>query len=105
MNQPDNMTLQGTLEKRRNTKKASSLAETFSKPGRWSVLLVVIMAPWMFGSVHYQAQFLISICLLVGLGFWWFETAMNNHREQMVPYVASLVIAGILLGLFQPLHK
>ena len=53
------------------------------------------------GSVHYWAQQWICLSLLVGLGFWWFETAMHGRRMQVVPYVSLLVIGGLVIGLLQ----
>ena len=98
MKQPENMTLKGTLEQREGRKRAKQpLSETFAAPARWSLLLAVILAPWAFGSVHHWAQKWISVLLLIGLGFWWFETAMNSRRKQVFPYISMLVLGGMII--------
>ncbi len=105
MNQPDKMTLKGTLEQRQSDENAKktrrSLAQMFAMPARWSLLLALILSPWAFGSVNYWAQQWIAVSLLVGLGFWWFETAMSSRKSQVLPYIAVLVLGGILIGMLQ----
>ncbi len=76
-------------------------SEMFAVPARWSLLLAVILAPWAFGSVHHWAQKWISVLLLIGLGFWWFETAMNSRRKQVFPYISLLVLSGLIIGFIQ----
>ncbi len=108
MNHPENMTLQATVEsgsdsgKTKNQKRAPrSLSDNFSWPGRIAILLAVVLSPWGFASVPYWAQCWIMILLLVGLGFWWFETALNKHKSQIFPYMFYLVAIGLLIGLVQ----
>lgn len=101
MKQPKNMTLKGTVDSRRASKTQLPLSELFAQPARWSVLLAMVLSPWAFGSVHYWAQQWMALALLVGIGFWWFETAMNHRNRQTLPYLGILVILGILLGFFQ----
>lgn len=102
MKQPENMTLKGTLEQRGQLKRAKQpLSETFAAPARWSLLLAVVLAPWAFGSVHHWAQKWISVLLLISLGFWWFETAMNSRRKQVFPYISLLVLSGMIIGFIQ----
>ena len=48
-----------------------------------------------------DAQRGIAISLLVGLGFWWFESSMNARRKQVLPLLFFPLVLGILLGLFQ----
>lgn len=103
MNQPENMTLKGTLDQRSKTKNKVSLSDSISRPGRWIVLLVLILSPWAFGSVYNWAQTLMAIALLVGVGFWWIESALSDRKSQIIPYVAIFVLAGMLLGLIQVL--
>ena len=38
---------------------------------------------------------------MVGMAFWWFETALNRKSSQAFPYVSVLVFLGIGVGLFQ----
>ena len=84
-------------------RKERPLSEKFAAPARWSLLLAIILAPWAFGSVHNWAQKWISILLLISLGFWWFETAMNSRRKQVLPYLSLLVIGGLIIGFIQML--
>ena len=44
---------------------------------------------------------LAAVSLLIALAFWWFETALNKRSVQALPYVALLLVLGILIGLFQ----
>ncbi len=106
MNQPEKMTLKGTLQERQREKRKPrdsqrSLSSMFALPGRWILLLALVLAPWAFGSVYFWAQQWICLALLVGLGFWWFETAMNGRRRQVFPYISLLVLGGLLIGLLQ----
>ena len=102
MNVPENMTLQATIDQ--GEKKPTSsvvLAEWFSWPGRLAVLLAVLLAPWMFGSYGPWAQRLLTFCLLIGIGFWWFEAAVRRNRSQVMPYIAVPLALGLLIGFLQ----
>ncbi len=102
MNLPENMTLQATLESDRDRiNKQTMLTGFFTWSGRISLLLALIGSPWMIGSVGYWAQFWISIALLAGLAFWWFETATNRRQSQVFPYLFVPVALGIGIGLIQ----
>ena len=101
MNQPENMTLKGTLESRRRSKKDHSMADALALPGRWTLLLALVLAPWAFATVHHWSQQWMAILLLISVGFWWFDTAMNHRKTQTLPYVVLFVLIGILLGLLQ----
>ena len=114
MNLPDNMTLKATVEKPNSnsgsgseTVTSTSLSDIFSWPGRIALLVAVVLAPWALGSVDFWAQRWITICLLVGLGFWWFETALNRRNTQVIPYISLFVFLGLGIALFQtvPLSK
>ena len=95
MNQPENMTLKGTLDQRSKAKKkVASLSEMISAPGRWIVLLILILSPWTFGSVYHWSQALMAIALLIGVGLWWIESAMSDRKTQTIPFLAIFVIAG-----------
>ena len=102
MNVPENMTLQATVEQS-EAKPAGGilLAEWFSWPGRVAVLFAVLLAPWMFGSYGPWAQRLIMFCLLIGIGFWWFESAIRRNRSQVMPYVAIPLVLGVMIGIMQ----
>ena len=103
MNKPDNMTLQATVDQ--DDAKSGIDPQVWSERFGWLVrifiLLALISAPWMIGSVQHWAQFWISAALLVSIALWWFETALNKRKAQVIPYVALFVIIGIFIGLFQ----
>lgn len=108
------MTLRATVEKKGSEPSASSdsgkhrkskpsLSDRFSWPGRIALLWAVVISPWAFGAWEFQWQFLIVLLLLVGLASWWFETAMQERRSQVFPYLFVPVALGLLLGAFQML--
>lgn len=113
MNQPDNMTLRSTVGNPNpksdsdsdsgsgGGKKRTSLSDVFSWPGRIALLFALVLSPWAFASVENWAQCWITIALLVGLAFWWFETALNNRTSQVFPFIALLVFLGLGIGLVQ----
>ena len=108
MKLPDNMTLKATVEKPATgsgsgsrTKGQHSWSDRFSWPGRIALLLAIVLSPWAFASVEHWAQQWITIFLLIGLVFWWFETAVNSKKRQVVPYLTFLVLLGLGIGLFQ----
>lgn len=104
MNVPENMTLQATIDQSEVKPSAGVvLAEWFSWPGRVAVLFAVLLAPWMFGSYGPWAQRLITFCLLIGIGFWWFESAVRRNRNQVMPYVAIPLVLGLIIGFMQTL--
>ena len=80
---------------------SSGLSGYLAWPGRICLLLAVVISPWIFASVNFDAQRWIAISLLFGLGFWWFETSMNPQRKQVLPVLFFPLLLGILLGLFQ----
>lgn len=99
MNQPDSMTLLGTLDKKRSD--TEPLASLFMRVAQFMILSVLVLAPWAFGAVYYWAQCWIAFGLLAALGIWWFETAVNSDKSQHVPYISLLLICGMLLALLQ----
>jgi O-antigen ligase/tetratricopeptide (TPR) repeat protein len=99
MNQPDSMTLLGTLDKKRSD--TEPLANFFSRFAQVILLCVVVLSPWAFGSVYYWAQALIGLGLLIALAIWWFETAVNSDKSQQLPYISFVVICGLGVALFQ----
>ena len=103
MNLPDNITLQATLEKSEEDKRPSKIALGFAWVGRLAVLLAVVLSPWMIASVDPRPQFWISVALLVGLGVFWFESALDRKGKQVFPYVAVPVFLGLVIGLLQVL--
>ena len=112
MNQPENMTLGSMVGKSDSDsgpgappppppEKESSLSDKFSFPGRIALLLAVLLSPWALASVRLWPQFVIIILMLIGLGFWWFETSFHERKSQVFPYIFVFVAAGLLLGIFQ----
>ncbi|MEL7498775.1 MAG: O-antigen ligase family protein [Planctomycetota bacterium] len=81
--------------------KPVSWSDRFSWPGRISLLLAILISPWAFGSYEYWAQWWMVLALLIGLAFWWFETAMNERKSQIFPFLFFPVTAGLLIGLIQ----
>ena len=104
MNVPENMTLQATVDQgEKKPDQGVVLAEWFSWPGRIAVLVAVLLAPWMFGSYGPWALRLITFFLLIGVAFWWFESAVRRNRSQVMPYIAVPLLLGLLLGFMQTL--
>ena len=70
--------------------------------GRLALVAVAVIPPWMIGAVRFQPQWLMSVGLLVGLGFWWIELALRRTKTTtVVPYVFWLVAGGLALGILQ----
>ena len=111
MNQSENMTLgsmiggaksdSGSKVPNKIPEKESSLSDRFSFPGRMAVLLAVLFSPWTLASVRFGPQCAIMFLMLIGLAFWWFETAFHERKSQVFPYVFFFVAAGLLIGLLQ----
>ena len=111
MNQPENMTLGSMLEGAKSAsgpdapnkvpENESSLSDRFSFPGRIAVLLAVLFSPWALASVRFGPQCTVMVLLLIGLAFWWFETAFHERQSQVFPYVFFLLAAGLLIGIVQ----
>ena len=111
MNLPDklpNMTLKAIVSSKPDsgsgsskTKLKSSISDRFSWPGRIALLLAIVLSPWAFASVESWAQRWVTISLLIGMAFWWFETALNEKKSQIFPYIFFPVLLGLLIGLSQ----
>ncbi len=105
MNSPDKMTLQATVDQdganRPTGIDRGSWSECFAWFARILILLTLVAAPWMIGSVQSWSQFWISSTILIALAFWWFETALESRSAQIIPYISGLLFLGILIGLFQ----
>lgn len=100
MNQPENMTLQATLGRQKKTP-ATAARQKFEWPGRICILLALLIAPWLYGSYYFSAQFLMAICCLVGIGFLWFESGVSERRSLILPYLLIPLFGAIVLGLLQ----
>ena len=98
MNQPENMTLQATLQSGASNS-TTSLRQKLEWPGRIAILLAVMLTPWLFGGVYFSAKFLMAICCLVGVGLLWFESGVSERSSLVLPYLAVPLGIGILLGL------
>ncbi len=108
MNQSNIPSLQETIENATSSgsgfgkgKKRLTTSELFEWPGRLALILAVVLSPWFFASVENWAQCTITLALMVGMAFWWFETALNRRNSQVFPYISILVFLGIGVGLFQ----
>ena len=105
MKDPQNFTLQGTLAEtvasNEEKNRGSQFLEYLIWPGRIALLLAILLSPWAFGSVRPWAQQWIAIAILVGLGFWWFETSLKQRDKQYFPYVFFPVFLGVIIGLLQ----
>ena len=105
MKDPQNFTLQATLADtvagNANKNRGSLYLDYLTWPGRIALLLAIVLSPWAFGAVRPWAQQWIALAMLVGLGFWWFETALNQKKRQYFPYIFFPVFLGLLIGLLQ----
>ena len=104
MTSPNKLTLQGMADgsvRKRNGWKSLGWSERFSWAARIVLLAAIVSSPWMIGSVQFGAQYFLSLALLLGLGLWWFDTALRKKKSQVVPYLAALVALGIGIGLLQ----
>ncbi len=105
MKDPQNFTLQATLAdtvaSSAKKNRGSRLLNYLTWPGRLALLLAIVLSPWAFGAVRPWAQQWIAFAMLVGLGFWWFETALNQKNKQYFPYLFFPVFLGLLIGLLQ----
>ena len=103
-----NLTLQDTVanqSKRKKTRRnaESGLVSSFAWCARISLLVAIILAPWMIGSVKCGAQFIIATLLLLGVGCWWIETALTTKNKQYIPYLSVFVMLGMSIGFIQTL--
>ena len=105
MKDPQNFTLKGTLAETVASKaeknRGALLLEYLVWPGRIALLLAILLSPWAFGSVRPWAQQWIAIAMMVGLGFWWFETSLRHRGKQFFPYIFFPVFLGLIIGLLQ----
>ena len=103
-----NLTLQDTVANQSKRKKSrrsaeSGLVSSFAWCARISLLLAILLAPWLIGSEKCGAQLIIATLLLLGVGCWWIETVLTTKKRQYVPYLAVFVILGISIGFIQTL--
>lgn len=101
MNQPENMTLQATIESRKPAAAPADIKQKLEWPGRISILVAIAVSPWLYGGFFFSAQFLMAICCLIGIGFLWFESGVSERRSLILPYLLVPLLFGIILGLIQ----
>ena len=101
MNRPENMTLQATLGSQNQKSTTADIRRKFEWPGRVCILFALLIAPWLYGSVYFSAQFLMAILCLVGIGFLWFESGVSERRSLILPYLLIPLFCGIILALIQ----
>ena len=102
MNYSENMTLQATID--RPVTKAmekATLKARFEWPGRIALLLAIVLSPWFYGSVEFNAKTGIAIALVIGLALWWFETSVSGRSKQVFPYLFVPVAVGIAIMVLQ----
>ena len=103
MNTPNPLTLEATIAQDNVDRidKTERCLDFVTWVGRVLLLCVLFLSPWMFGSVDPWTQRYIAIAIGIGLGIWWFETALRRTRSQVIPYVFFPVAIGILIAMFQ----
>lgn len=105
MTVPENMTLKATVDQTDIEKLSGQRTATWSDRFAWIarilLLLALLSSPWMLGSVQDWSQFWLSLALLIALGLWWFETALNKRSTQVIPYIAIPMIIGIGIAIVQ----
>jgi tetratricopeptide (TPR) repeat protein len=70
-------------------------------PGRIALMLGVLLLPWAFGGVYHQAQFYVSLALVVSLVCWWVDMGLALRKTELTPLLILPLAGGILLGLCQ----
>ncbi len=107
---PRPMTLKEIVETKRSSRdndRPGSDAESRNDfewlgwPGRIAILLAVVIAPWMMGSVYYEGRFILAVLIAVATGSWWLVLTLNTGRLSAMPWIGFLLFGGILLGLLQ----
>ncbi len=107
MTSPKKMTLQAVVDhstqqrQQRRSWQEVTWSDRFAWSARIVLLSAIVLSPWMIASVQYWAQYYLSLALLFGLGIWWFDTALQKKKTQVVPYLALLIAVGIGIGLLQ----
>ena len=103
MNTPNPLTLEATIAQDNVDRidRTERCLDFVTWVGRALLLSILFVSPWMLGSVDPWAQQYIAFALGIGLGIWWFETALRRTRSQVLPYVFFPVAIGILIAMFQ----
>ena len=104
----DQLTLKDLLNSQRESRKSrrtkSEAGSTIMHFGRAILLLLLLVAPWCFGSVHLASQtFLLGGMTLV-VSTWWLDFVFNGNgrtRFRLVPFVLIPVVLGWVLALAQ----
>lgn len=103
------MTLKETVDLRK-TRASETVPEEGSNghgfewlawPGRIAILVAVVIAPWMIGSVGLQAQWILAVLMAVATGSWWLTLVLSSDRQPVLPWIALFMSGGVLLGLLQ----
>jgi len=74
-------------------------------PGRILIISMVMVGPWMIGSISGGSQALLCLLGLIALGFWWLEIAVLRPKQVVMPLSVIPILLGIGLGVvhFWPL--
>lgn len=89
--------------KRYGTKNSKSVhaVPLTSYPGRVVVLAMLVVAPWLIGSLAGWAQFGLAIASVVALGLWFLELAINRPKTLILPLSVLPILLAIGLGMLQ----
>ena len=102
MNHSENMTLQATIDRPVNkAMEQATLKARFEWPGRIALLLAIVISPWFYGGVEFNAKTGIAIALVIGLALWWFETSVSGRRTQVFPYLFVPMLVGVAIMVLQ----
>ena len=104
-------------KRRRNlsTLQSSKIANVAVWAGRIAILVMLLVAPWWYGSVSYTAQLVLFLCGSIATMAWWFATAGSifgqfanktsayKTRVPAVPWLTLPVALGCLFLIAQTL--
>jgi len=85
----------------RGRSRSSGQPPLTSYPGRILVLLALLVAPWLVGSVSAWAQFGLAAVLVAAVVFWFLELAVTRPRYVVLPLSVLPILMGVALGIFQ----
>jgi O-antigen ligase/tetratricopeptide (TPR) repeat protein len=81
--------------------KSNDTVPLTSYPGRILVLVMLVVAPWLLGSLAGWAQFGLGVISLVALGLWFLEIAINRPKALILPLSVLPILLAIGLGILQ----
>lgn len=72
-----------------------------SYPGRWLILAMLLVAPWMIGGLASWAQFGLSVAAVVAATLWFMELAITRPKRIIMPLSVLPILLGVGLGVLQ----